>query len=83
MSSQSESEMTEADPQRVSGRVVRVIMKGGYLFIRTPEGKDYFGHHSEVTVNVSKISPGDLVTFVPTEGTKGLRAIEIEWLGAK
>jgi len=68
--------------ERVAGTVIRIVVSGGYFFARTAEGVDYFGHYTELlNATLKQMTPGDRVTFVPTEPPKGFRAIEIEWEG--
>lgn len=50
----------------------------GYGFITDEEGKDYFFHFSSLNMEGYKqIKPNTQVTFEPTTGEKGLRAINI------
>ncbi|MCI5542876.1 MAG: cold shock domain-containing protein [Candidatus Onthovivens sp.] len=50
----------------------------GFGFITDEENKDYFFHFSSINMEGYKtIKPGAKVTFEPTEGDKGLRAVNI------
>ncbi len=56
---------------------------GGFGFIRTQDGQDFFFHNTELlNVTFAKLAVGDEMEFVPTETPKGLRANEVERIKA-
>lgn len=69
---------------RITGFVKRVAIdpetnqKKGYFFIRVPDGIDYFGHVTELLDCIpADIVEGIKVSFRPTKGDRGPRAIDI------
>ena len=56
------------------GTIKRVTDKG-YGFISTPEGTEYFFHHSACNgIRFEDLSTGQAVTFTIGQGPKGPRA---------
>jgi cold shock protein len=56
------------------GTIKRVTDKG-YGFISTPEGTEYFFHHSACNgTRFEDLSPGQTVAFTIGQGPKGPRA---------
>lgn len=62
----------------LNGKVKNFNSVKGFGFITDEEGKDYFFHFSSLNMEGYKtVKPGALVTFEPTNGEKGLRAVNI------
>jgi CspA family cold shock protein len=56
------------------GTIKRTTDKG-YGFISTPDGTEYFFHHSACNgTRFEELSPGQAVTFTIGQGPKGPRA---------
>jgi cold shock protein len=60
------------------GTVKRTTDKG-FGFIATPDGTEYFFHHSAVSgTRFEDLSPGQSVTFTIGQGPKGPRAENVK-----
>ena len=66
-----------AAEQRLMGSVVRLVELGGFGFIQTPDGTDYFFHRSAIA-DYQLLTRGCVVTFTPTSTAKGPRAENVE-----
>lgn len=63
--------------ERTTGTVVRLVLDRGFVFIRAGEN-DYFLHHSEYDGEFLRLSEKTVLTFIPAQTPKGLRAIQAE-----
>lgn len=82
--------MTEINGNQTDGKIYGIIRtlcderpgrKGGFGFIRTDEGNDYFFHLTElIDVEFSQLNTGDRMKFrpVPDQKGRGPRANEVE-----
>ena len=75
---------------RVTGRIVRIMVnretreRSGYGFVQADGGEDYFLHASELDKDGpgwGELQVGARVEFTPTDGPRGLRAVEARILG--
>lgn len=65
--------------ERASGKIVRLMRDKGFGFIRANDSNDeYFVHHSVFKGQFATLQEGDAVSFVPSQGQKGLRAEAVE-----
>lgn len=72
----------EGDGKPRRGVVTSVYAEKGYGFLQEAvgepdEGTQRFFHTTACEIDIRNLRPGDDVTFVPTKGSKGPRAIEI------
>ena len=69
-----------AVPDRQVGKVLRIMREKGFFFARTPDGKDWFCHRSELRGGwtFDALGEGMEVEFLPVpDALKGPRATEI------
>jgi cold shock CspA family protein len=58
--------------------VIESVYEGkGYGFLRGADGKTRFFHADTSEVNLRNLRPGDQVSYMPTQGPKGPRAIDV------
>lgn len=55
------------------GTIKRITDKG-FGFITTPEGTEYFFHHSACSASFDELREGQTVSFTVGQGPKGPRA---------
>ncbi len=71
--------MSHNQVERVTGKIVRVILEKGFGFIQDAAGKEYFFHRSAVNGRQFELlREQETVTFEPTSGQKGLRAEDVQ-----
>lgn len=65
--------------ERVEGRIERVLVEKSFGFIRDADGQEYFFHETEWDggIRFADLTRGQKVDFVPSEGKKGWRALEV------
>ena len=69
-------------PERYEGQVKRIVRDRGFLFLTGPHG-DVFGHRSGGDPETwDALEVGDVVTFLEETWPKGLRALDIQPVGA-
>jgi len=62
----------------MTGIVKRLMQEKGYFFVRDENGREYFGHRSEVLRDGFKeLREGDRVSFDESSSAKGPRATNI------
>lgn len=67
--------------ERLDGTVIKVLQDKQFGFIRASDGREYFFHATSIkTGTMGQFAPGTLVTFEPTNTTKGLRAEQVTWV---
>lgn len=70
--------------QHIDGKIQRIVSDKGFFFIRTPDGRDWFGHRTELRDGwtFQDIREGMIVSFLPVPAApKGPRATEIYVMG--
>jgi cold shock CspA family protein/ribosome-associated translation inhibitor RaiA len=66
-------------PDESRGLVVRLDPEGGYGFLRTPAGEDYYFHpHSVLHGDFGRLAVGTEVRFEPSEGEEGPQASTVQ-----
>ena len=69
-------------PERCEGVVKRLIRDKGFGFITGPHG-DVFCHRSNGDPDVfDTLEVGEVVTYLEQTGPKGLRALDVQPIGA-
>lgn len=63
----------------MTGTIKRLVSEKGYMFIRDPEGREWFAHRSEVANRgFDDLHEGDIVTFEEAQSAKGPRATNVQ-----
>lgn len=64
--------------ETLTGKIYRVVSDKGFCFVRTPGGKDWFLHRSELrNVAFTDLAEGMAVEFSPVpDAPKGPRAVD-------
>lgn len=63
--------------ERLRGTVTSVYGEKGYGFLQGADGQQRFFHATASEADLRNLRPGDDVSFIPTQGPKGPRAIEV------
>lgn len=70
-------------PERITGKIYRIVVDKGFFFVRTADNKDWFIHRSELRGGwkFDALAEGMDVEFCPiTDYPKGLRGTEAQVL---
>lgn len=62
-----------APGDRLVGKITKIVREKGFGFIRTKDNKEFFFHRSQAE-EFDVFDEGEVVTFEPNDGPKGLRA---------
>jgi len=68
---------SSGNSDRITGKIARLQTSKGFGFIKGAQG-DYFFHMTAFQGEFSSLREGDEVSFLPSDGAKGLRAESVE-----